>query len=696
MQARRLARREGAAALLLAALLAAPLRAEASWLSALEGLFKKKPVQGALSVTPEAQAELQDLVASLWARLRPGLEEKIKSAIAAQSGQRHGKVLVERLALTKIDLSSPPRISVRSIDDGQRRVLVFVLGQPHYAGEQVVLEAPGDERGWSLVVDGSVAYDFSLFGLKKTIRTDATVTASKLRVTEKIDIDTATDPARPVFKKVERPDADFSLKVRTHRFVADALLVVLKPVIHLVLSHEIGKALKGLDPLLGQFPGNPGKPWGQGGPAFTPFGQTPDLEKASVEASAAIQKDHAPWGMVFDADFDDPTYGRGNLTGWDNLGDSPLFTGTYVLGEALRYSATKDPLAVTAVQRACDAFKLLLDVQDPRAGRLSRFAIPLSHPFSKTLLPPGDHMWIATVNGEQYVCLEDISRDQHVGTIMGLSQAHDSIDDPKVRAGSKEVIQRIVDFLESTGWNALRRDDSVSAPFVQSPVMIVAFTAAAERTDPAKYAAIRAKRGRIAGFDWINAFMGTLDPFFEYFKWNLGHAAYYTALRLETDTDRHRRLERGFAVMRRECAHYRNAWFDGVEACVDPAARARFGPVIQDDLRRASTRSPRDHDVRSSADTTIEQGTYKAPVALNQPIDLGIGLGGGGGPTGNLSTPPIVIAKYPIPVEKRVCDCWFWGRASFELDRDGDPHRQRPGTHLLTPYWMGRANGYVR
>src|SRR5581483_4437344 len=241
----------------------------------------------------------------------------------------------------------------------------------------------------------------------------------------------------------------------------------------------------------------------------------------------------------------------------------------------------------------------------------------------------------------------------------------------------------------STGWNALRRDGSVSAPFVQSPAAIVAFTAAAERTDPAKYGAMRAKHGRIASFDWIGTMVGCIDPLDSYYKWNLGHTVYFTALRLETDPDRYKHLEKSFAIMRHAVGHHRNAWFDGVEAALDAQKRPALSAQITDDLRRLVWRGRRDRTVINSQDPTIAQATYQAGIQ----VPGGVTIGGYGVPVGSA---PHVVAKYPVPVEKRPNSDFIWQRNPFDLDGNGDPHHQAPGVDIVLPYWLGRYYGFVQ
>ena len=677
-----------------AALAFAAPRAEAGFLSGLLGLFKKKPVSGPLTVAPAAQQELAALMDGFWPRFRPQVEGTLRAAVAQQAGQRHGALLIERLSVRVLDISRAPRITSAPIDDGQTRVLGFVKGKPRYAGELFTLEFPGDAAGWTLALDGRIAYDLDVSlgftRIKKTIRTDVSLDATKLKATSEVEVDTATDPTLPTFKKFHTPKLDFALKIRTHKLLADALLVVLKPVVHALIAHGLHKTFAGLDPTLATLAGKPGVPFGTGGPAFVPFGQTPDLELAANTASDDCQKDHTPFGTVFGTQFTSPTYHQGTPVDYLDPPDSPLWTGLYLAGEALRFAATKDPIAIPYAKKVIGGLRTDLDVQDPASGRLSRFAIPLTDPYAQQFLPAQGIRWIARYKGQDWVCEENISRDQYTGVVTGLSAAHDFIDDPFVKSECESLLQRIVTFLESSGWNGLRRDGTVVAPFIQAPIQIIAFTAAAERTDPTRFGAIRARHGRIASYAWFGEMMSSLDPLQDYFKWNLESAASWTALRLETDPDRHRSLERAFAVMRRAIGHHRNAWFSGVEAAVDPAARARLAPVIEDDLRRLVSRGRREFSVQNSTDPTIAKAVYTGGLQANGGT---VAVGGTGLGVG---TPPQVQARYPVPVEKRHPTGFLWEANPFGLDGTGDPTKQGAGVDIVLPYWLGRYYGFLK
>ncbi|HZV01587.1 MAG TPA: hypothetical protein VFF73_33060 [Planctomycetota bacterium] len=668
------------------ALAAAP--ADASVISTLLGLAtgsssgpQPSPgMQGALTVSAAGQQQIATLMGALWPRMLPGIQKGLTAGLTAQSGQSHGSLTIQSLAVTNMDLTAPPGVTVTPLANGGA-----------YAGERLELDLPLDPNGWSIGAQATIVYNLNLGFATVPLTEQVGISIKNLRAVDDIDLDTATDPGAPTVLGTHHPTLNFDLDVTTSTPIITSVLALLKPAIQIALQIELQNVFGQLDPIFNALQGKPGAPWGLGGPTLGPFSQQPDLHQAALDASEDMMNFHTPFGTVYQATFTSPTYRQGTVVSWDGLGDSPIWTGTYLAGEAYRFAATHDPQAEQNAHKVVAGIKLLLDVQDPKSGRLSRYAVPLSTAFGQSMLPIGGTEWIATVNGQQYVCEEQISRDQHDGVMMGLSVAYDSFTDPLLKKECGALIDRIVDFLASTGWNALKRDGTVSAPFVQSPVCIVAFTAAAERTNPRKYGPMRQQLGALASFDWIGTWVSTLDPIDSYYKWNLGHTTCFTAMRLETDPNRWRDLERSFTIMRRCVGHHRNAWFNAVTASLDPASRATWGPIVTDDLYRLVSRGRRDRPITNSTDPTIQKGTYTG--ALTGVSGTQISIFGQTLPMG--TSAPITCALYPIPVEKRPSSDFNWQRCPFDLDGGGDPHHEAPGEDIITPYWLGKYDGFV-
>jgi hypothetical protein len=609
-------------------------------------------------VSAQCTNVIDGLLANFWGRTAAGIQQDIATSLtSATKGLSQGSLTVNNLTVLQMDIARSPTIAVDPIQNGQ---------------EAVVTVGP-----WEIQLQGTVTYNLSVsvlgLSIQQPITVPLTVAVGNLVAVVKADMNT-TNPTAPTISQIQQPSVTFNLSIQTQQTLAATVLSVLQPAVQAFVQYELQKTISGLMPLLGSLQGQPGAPWGSGGPGFTPFGQTFDLQQAALDASADLQANHTPWGQVYNCTYTSPVYGQGTVTSWDGCGDSAIWTGTYLTGEALRYAATKDPNAIVNAAKVLNGLQLLLDVQDPNSGRLSRFAVPLSTPFGQSMLPIGGTEWIATLNGVQYVCDENISRDQHDGFMMGCSAVYSWIDDPTLRDQAGTLIDRVVDFLNSTGWNALMRNGQVSAPFWQSPADIVAFTAAAEDTNPRRYELMRDELGQVAAFDWIGTFISTLDPINGYFKWNLGHESDFIA---------------SFQIMRNCVGFHRNPWFNGVAAALDASTRPTWGPIVADDMYRLVSRGRRDYSVTNSTNPAIQKGTYSAGLQVPGGTSLfGISI--------PLGTAPETVAQYPVPVDMRPVSDFEWQRCPFDLDGSGDPHHEEAGVDFVVPYWTGRYYGFLK
>jgi hypothetical protein len=645
---------------------------------------------GPLSIPADTQAELDSQLASTWSTIRPQLEQSLVDAVAQQSGQTHGNLTITKLAVASKDVSAPPRVVISPETTGQHHFLFIKWGTPQYAGERVSVSLPG-HGGWSIEIDGHIEYKIDtkilFIHIQKTIQEDVKIVISDLHASDEIVLDT-TDPAWPQVKSTGKLKVDFDYKLRTGSFLVNVLLFLTKPIVSPILHHEIAKALQSVDSLLAGAKGAPSTTvFGKRPTPLAPIGTTPDLEKLALQISDDVQQVHTPFGTVVAAVMTDPTYGQGTATSYQDYGDSAIWTGHYLAGESFRYAVNKDPKAEKNAIRAIGAIQDLLDCEAPGDGYLARCLIPTTHPDAAQFVGQPD-AFTTTLRGTQYVCLEDISRDQYLGAMHGLGIAHDMLDDPAAKAQCASLITRVVGRLSRDGWCGMRHDrKTVSAPFIQSPEKMIMFSAMAAEVDPS-YQTMRNEIGKLAPALWFFSWTSTLDPLSSYYKWNLGNGATYNALRLETDPARYAAIMRAHAIDRRTIGHHENAYFQTIDVALDPSLMATLQPQVLDELRRFAQRSRRGTTVTNSTDPTIEQDYYTAPLSIVKSNSAGGTLGLGSSAT--IAPTKTLMAKYPVPVEKRCSTDYLWQRNPFELDGSEDPHRQPPGVDMVLPYWMAR------
>jgi hypothetical protein len=127
---------------------------------------------------------------------------------------------------------------------------------------------------------------------------------------------------------------------------------------------------------------------------------------------------------------DPPLYSQ--LSNMDDIGDSALWTGTYLAAEALRLKATGAPDARSAVRRLASTLHDWLSVSgDP--GMLARYAKTSSTHFPFTI-PDLDCSAQRTHCGVQYKgtawdYVGHISRDQYQGVMLGDTLAYEALPD---------------------------------------------------------------------------------------------------------------------------------------------------------------------------------------------------------------------------------------------------------------------------
>jgi hypothetical protein len=628
---------------------------------------------GPLSWPRAAQDELDAELAATWATARPPFEDLLRNDVKAESGTTHGQLTVDSLDLPSHDFSSPPAIT-----------LAPIVTNGAYSGERLHVDLPKAGTGWSFTIAGRLSYRIDkkilFIHVKKTITEDVTLEVTGLHASEEIDLDTH-DPTLPVCARTGPTKLDYTLKVKTNSLLVNLILAIARPWLDRTLRSRVDQALASIDLKVAPLVGLPGTPWGANAPAHGLFGQQPDLEKCALGYDDDIQRWHLPWNTILSAVFSDPTYGQGTVVSYDEHGDSAIWTGHYLAGEAFRSAVTKDPTAAKNAARVLSGITDLLDAETPGGGHLSRCVIPMSDPSAAQMLATNPTVFQTTLHGLPYVAHDHISRDQYLGVVHGLGCAYDFLDDPAQRRVAGDLICRIVDYLIANHWVAMEHDGkTVSAPFIQSPEKMVAFTALAAHVDP-RFQAERDRVAPLVYISWLGTWTSLLDPLDGYYGWNLGNGARYHAMRLETDPSRFMALERSHAIERRGIGHHENAYFQTVDVAVDPTLSTSLSPLITDELRRFATRPRRQFPSALSTDPTVEKADYSVPLSFQKSAS---------GSSGSLVPLTVRLAKYVVPVEKRCSTDFLWQRNPFDIDGNGDPHEQAPGVDMVLPYWMAR------
>ncbi|RME79880.1 MAG: hypothetical protein D6785_10900 [Planctomycetota bacterium] len=673
-------------------------QSEASLLSRLRSFLKKikisktttKPVQTNLMTNPKGVQVFNQGIQNLWDTLRPLIQPSIQQGLKNLKGKKQGKLTIEDIQLVYQDLNAGPALSVKP------------YASANLKGQQIFLKVP-NSPGWTIHLLTKLRYDMSLkvffWTIRKTFRLTLTIKVTNLQAATSVIIDTS-NPRWPKVSQVTQPTIQYGLSIGSTNKFANFLLKLASPIIKWFLNRKMKSIIQKITPQLNQqLQGQPKNIIGLGhNMGFTTA--RPDLLKRALEVDKKLVQYHLPYNTVTSVVFSSPT-------GWTPVsyigyGDSAIWTGHYLAGEAFRYHVTKDSQALSNIKRVLKGIEFLFDVCKPGDGLLARFAAPLNSPtgqqiYRHMLKYPQDSAFVHTVNGVQYAAHGHISRDQYCGVMLGLATAYDYVADPQVKAKCKELIERVVDYLERNKWIAKRVNPKaptpVSAPFVQTPKQLYNFVVMAYHVNPQKYGPLLQKYSPLTTVFWIPALIGIMETHFKYYGFNLSHATSYSLMRLDKNPKRYQDLLRSFLILRTGVSHHRNAWFNLVTIAVVPSQKNQFKDQIVDDIRRFALRDLRETAIPNptKTDPNVPKIKYKG-IQFNK---IGWNLSGIQNlkPTGNIET----IAKYPQPVERRPHTDFLWQRSPFNLsDNRSNPRVRNPGVDMVLPYWMARVYGVLR
>ncbi len=517
-----------------------------------------------------------------------------------------------------------------------------------------------------------------------TIQGDVRVEVRDLRLVAALAFD-LSDPRLPKVRTLSPPQLDMYIGVSSTLPILQQFLPQVSTALDPVLRGALALGGQQLQQLaLSGLANAPAQPFGAGGPGVQPVAPPRPLEEVAVQVSDDIMADHTPFGTIAEVVFDQPGYGNGAPVRY-GLGDSTIWTGHYLMGEALRWELTGDARALAAIDKVLAGLKDCLDVS-PVDGRLSRAVVP-DGPFIGSVYGGIDFAW-ATLRGQRVGTLNDISRDQYVGVFMGMSQAYLRV--PSARDRCRDALGRMVGYLDRHDWVARRADGltPARARYAFTPGQMWAAIKAAHLTDPQRFGTLHDANVELPSMFWASSWASSADPVSKYYKFNLGHDAVTIWCVTETEPARYREYIKNLEILRWATGHHLNAWFNGVYAASVPARAAIWGPVVRESLEAWSVRDRRAHPVDLRNDPTIQTTMFTIPASTLVQYQAA-------SPNANVAS-TILVARYPIPVEKRRYSDFLWQRSPFWLVGGGDPRHQNPGVDLVQPYWFARSYGLLR
>jgi uncharacterized protein (TIGR03437 family) len=380
------------------------------------------------------------------------------------------------------------------------------------------------------------------------------------------------------------------------------------------------------------------------------------FESQALQISRNIQAHHLPFGTVLSPMF--PSEVSTEIVGYTRCGDSAIWTGHYLAAETFRYAVTRTPESLQAARKALQGLASLVTVTGSDR-LLSRCIVRADSPFAAG--PRNEERnngeFRGSVGGVEYFWFGNVSRDQYLGALFGLSVAFEHL--PEERALVRDTVTPLIERLLEKNWSIVMPDGEVSTVFWLRPDQQLAVLQIARQVNPERFqAAYRDLRDSAFAIGAPISLEG-LDDHGSYYKFNLDAISLYSLLRLEEESSRRGDYIATYRSFRSIVVNHGNAFFNVID-------RALVGPNPQRD-----------------AETTKLMAQWLERPTRDFYVD--------------------VRAKYkscgddrtclPIPVPERVLTDFLWQRSPFLSYGGGSGRIESPGIDFILPYWMGRHYG---
>ena len=462
--------------------------------------------------------------------------------------------------------------------------------------------------------------------------------------------------------------------------------------------------------------------------------------------NAWLRKHHLPAGLNA-AYFTDASLT--NVAFWSGTGDSALWTGAYLAAEALRYQATGSADAQQNLQHVVEYVHRLFKVTG-YPGFMVRYTAPVKNADPRIdALYDKTHpdFFTTSYQGTDYFYRGGTSRDAYQGPVLGLALAYEQLTSEPHRQMVREALVELcteliklrkgvkitvtfalngqdytlpfnadlqyvvlnpdefvgggpaftvdVSNIDSSSVDGIREffpDYSVflkqvpllgglfSFPVYRagSTIMLAAILRSGMLvTDgvpayAAEHAAITAHyNANING--WIDIMKGYLFTntgcWEKYYGLNITMTPMFNLVRLETDPALRASMHNDVlaAKMWPTVKNHKNVWFSYIYGCSAPSGTAT--QAVVDDASAQLALFPPAPNAEHAVDNT---GKYTAnPACADQTATA-------------------------VDVSDRWADYFCWQKHPFYMTHPGDPQMVWPGVDYLLPYWLGRAQGFLK
>ncbi len=569
-------------------------------------------------------------------------------------------------AINSITLNCPGAPGVRKLDG---------------TGVDVAVPLSGT---WEIIVSARMDVKVTIFGGSYDQAFNVTIDLSNITGDLSLALD-SSNPAAPKVTTVNPPKVSFTINVTSSNSIVNAMGWITSGVVNNISSVAVGIAAEYLAQQLGVMASSTPVVMNAGGPGLAPITvDLTQLQNAALTLGDEIESYRTPFGPILEMHFDtgfagtwlDSLTTAGFNPGHGDFahayGDSGEMSGHYLAALAYQYATTKSAVAKTRGLRQLGVLRTLLTMRHDAGigdlGNMNRSIMPVSfltsdQQVSTTYTPGTDYaaMW----NGALYYFADYMSRDEYMGLFYGLSIAYDLFDDPAMKASAQGSIEMALDYLLANNWTWRERSGAYGERWQGVLEEQYAWILAAYHGNPTKYQAVHDQYHGYTDLLWVGYWIAVMDPFYSYYKFQLGTGSIYTLLRLETDPVAWQRAYQAVQIQRNYIGHHLNAHFNNMYLTFDASSKAALGAENANLLTRWLHALRRRTRVDLHNDPTIPEVAYTPPVNT-------VSLPGSG------PAPTIMIAKYPLAPDVRIGTGFMWSESPCQLD-PGFLARRAPG-----------------
>ena len=441
-------------------------------------------------------------------------------------------------------------------------------------------------------------------------------------------------------------------------------------------------------------------PWPQSNIEIQDYNETPDAGPMRLKAEEYDlwhEANHQPFfGSNVGTVFTDPS--RTTVQYYFDYGDSCIWTGTYLTGQAFRYYITGDEQAKENVIKVAQALDGHLHVTG-RTGFIARYRAP-----QDPLVYPGDancdlddscHHIEDGPYADQF-WIGNTSRDQYTGWFMGMCLAYDLVDDEDTREMIADDVAEVLDELIGNSWFIIDVDGlpTSAAPNVL-PIMRLSWALIGYHvTGEVQFKEQVQKLIKDSARTMLRLSNVTfMNKYSQYYGNNLGHENFYNMLRLAEvylNEEDYAYLKNMFnKSTHRYVRLSHNAWFNGIHM-----SQGVYSPELDDDPYQQQL----EQDL-SEFRPAPNYRYYVDPQTTNlDPLSVFLDNLMEEWPwlaelLGNVD--PQAMEAFPV-LEQCTTD-FLWQRNPFHVGPCGSdsPQVVNPGVDYLAAYWLASYHKFI-